>query len=807
MASYNIDIYANDRTGRSLSNIEKQLGSINSRGRAVAGTLAGLATGAVARGIINQYRSYEKYNTVLRTYLGSQAKATSELNRLQKLANRLPQDLDDVTNAFTIFTRAGIDTSSKSLSAFSNIATANGKSLTQLGEAVADALTGEFERLKEFGIKVSKENGKFVADIGNGQSIIASSSADLVRQLKALGEEGGKFGQAAANNAGTLNQSLSNLQGAIFSTSLTIGEQLAPALILAADLTADWLTNHEELIKALSTRIGKGLVAGVEAISRALPVIADNIELVRAAAVSMLTFKAYTAAAQGFRQLGFVISDVRREMKKFAGGAVAAKVQTSQLGQIVGNLAKKIATVAGGFRNFAGSFVGLAARVTGVGVAVKGLASLAPLLANPFVLAAAAIAAAVYGAFKYFEDESIKIAGLQTTVGEVVEALWWKTTTVIKEYWASFVNFVGNAVSDLTAFLTTQWQAVKEAATAYIEPIAAGWQWVVNTVGGYVETLVDNVIGGFVFIGKAVWETVKQIPEFFMAVFSSIKTMVLDFAGRIVRQFGNIGEAIKTAIAAPFTDATLGDAITAATRNAFEGMGAVVSEEWKAIGKTSPDWGRIAGESFTGGYSDAIGEGMGHAALAMQVAGQAVSDAAATAWTDTKTTVAAAAASVGTSVRGVVEEYRGYQEATATAAISTAYYDDAILRLSRNQEVAVATTDELTTATKESGKAALTAAQEIAYGLSLEQAKYNNLNAALSNTSAIQALSKAYGVSADLITSKLREARNSITDFHQENVSITGIIGDTWAEMGSGCLLYTSPSPRDRQKSRMPSSA
>ena len=26
-------------------------------------------------------------------------------------------------------------------------------------------------------------------------------------------------------------------------------------------------------------------------------------------------------------------------------------------------------------------------------------------------------------------------------------------------------------------------------------------------------------------------------------------------------------------------------------------------------------------------------------------------------------------------------------------------------------------------------------------------------------------------------------------------------------EMGGGCLLYTSPSPRDRQKSRMPSSA
>ena len=28
-----------------------------------------------------------------------------------------------------------------------------------------------------------------------------------------------------------------------------------------------------------------------------------------------------------------------------------------------------------------------------------------------------------------------------------------------------------------------------------------------------------------------------------------------------------------------------------------------------------------------------------------------------------------------------------------------------------------------------------------------------------------------------------------------------------YADKGDGCLLYTSPSPRDRQKSRMPSSA
>ena len=36
---------------------------------------------------------------------------------------------------------------------------------------------------------------------------------------------------------------------------------------------------------------------------------------------------------------------------------------------------------------------------------------------------------------------------------------------------------------------------------------------------------------------------------------------------------------------------------------------------------------------------------------------------------------------------------------------------------------------------------------------------------------------------------------------------IAGIIGGVIVGLMSGCLLYTSPSPRDRTRSRMPSSA
>ena len=54
---------------------------------------------------------------------------------------------------------------------------------------------------------------------------------------------------------------------------------------------------------------------------------------------------------------------------------------------------------------------------------------------------------------------------------------------------------------------------------------------------------------------------------------------------------------------------------------------------------------------------------------------------------------------------------------------------------------------------------------------------------------------------------KLRDdLQNSFTSFNRYEIP-EGARPDTVAEDLYGCLLYTSPSPRDRTRSRMPSSA
>lgn len=335
MADYDIIIRAQDKTGRTLNKVEKRLdglekssGAVTKALGAAGAALAAFATGGALSGVISTYTAFEKYRTVLAVYTGSQAKANAELNRLQKLANALPQDLQDITQSFVLFKSRGLDTSTKALTAFSNIATANGKSLTQLGEAVADALTGEFERLKEFGIKVSKENDQFVADIGNGQKILAASTTELVNKLQQLGEEGGKFGNAAAENAGTLAQNLSNLRGAAFEASVAFGEGAAPGLKTFSQVMTATIRANKDMIQSLGELVGSFGVKLAQAM-RLVISLADEIRI---------AFLAYLALSLTKYTVGLAMQFTRLAGSLKLAGAAAINFNRAAAKNIIGVL-------------------------------------------------------------------------------------------------------------------------------------------------------------------------------------------------------------------------------------------------------------------------------------------------------------------------------------------------------------------------------------------------------------------------------------------------------------------------------------
>lgn len=270
---------------KSLGSITRTAVSVGNALVVASTALTAFATAAAVRSIINVTTEMEGFRAQLTTYLGDQKLANAELERLGKLANSLPQDIGDLTQAFTVFTRFGLNTSNEAMTAFANIASANSKSIVQFAEAVADSLTGEFERLKEFGIKVSNENGKLIARIGEDTVAVATSASELTKQLTALGEEGGRFAGAAEAQANTLSTALSNLRGALFLAADEVGQGgFGAAVAEAARQITDYINNNDELIQQISVDLTTAFIF----LKDVIKIVIANIDLLAYAFIALV---------------------------------------------------------------------------------------------------------------------------------------------------------------------------------------------------------------------------------------------------------------------------------------------------------------------------------------------------------------------------------------------------------------------------------------------------------------------------------------------------------------------------------------
>jgi len=274
MSDIKLIVSATDKATPVLKRINKQVDRFESksaRGTRAASAMGGAmkAAGAalvaigfakVVSGIVTTSAKFESLRASLKTVTGSLDGARVAMSQIEKFTATTPFQLDEVANSFIILKRMGIDTTAESLKAFGNIAAANGKSFEQLSEAVADAMTGEFERLKEFGIKVKQENGKFIASMGSTQLSVSNSAEELVNSLKSLGEEGGAYASGLADQAATMGGKFSNLQDNFASFAKGIGEG---GLNTALKEVLDTFNGLFEGSGQLANKIGAGLGAAI----------------------------------------------------------------------------------------------------------------------------------------------------------------------------------------------------------------------------------------------------------------------------------------------------------------------------------------------------------------------------------------------------------------------------------------------------------------------------------------------------------------------------------------------------------------
>lgn len=193
--------------------------------------------------IVRTAAQFEKLNAQLVTIEGSTERAELAFERIESFATTTPFQLEEVVDAFIRLRARGLDPSMDALMAYGNVASGMSKSLEQVIEAVADAATGEFERLKEFGIKASKQGDTVRFTFQGITTEVRNSSAEIEAYLQSIGTV--QFAGSMERQMDTLGGASSNLQDAIGKLALKIDSEtgLTAALRSAMGVMTQWANN------------------------------------------------------------------------------------------------------------------------------------------------------------------------------------------------------------------------------------------------------------------------------------------------------------------------------------------------------------------------------------------------------------------------------------------------------------------------------------------------------------------------------------------------------------------------------------
>lgn len=207
----------------------------------IAGAIAGLK--GLVTNIIDVRKEFEKYEAVLTNTLGSSRAARTEMQMLQRFAAETPFQLTELTGAFVKLTNYGLKPNKDELTKYGDIASSVGKGFDQLVEGIADAVTGQFERLKEFGIKASQEGDK-VSFTFKGQKTVVDNNADSIKNyILSLGKLEGVQGSMAAISA-TLGGRISNMGDAWDNLMNTMGAGSSGVMITVIN----WMTSFIDML-------------------------------------------------------------------------------------------------------------------------------------------------------------------------------------------------------------------------------------------------------------------------------------------------------------------------------------------------------------------------------------------------------------------------------------------------------------------------------------------------------------------------------------------------------------------------------
>jgi hypothetical protein len=265
---------AMNKTADSTQKATKEVTTFNAKLKEIAigaAAFAGINFGIdsvkqLGSSVIAITSQFQKFKAVLTNTLGSEGAALNSLQLIQDFAAKTPFSVAELTDSFVKLVNSGFKPTEKELTSLGDLAASKGKQLDQLTEAIIDSQTGEFERLKEFGVKASKEGDKVTFTFKGIKTQVDFTQKSIEKYILGLGNLKGVSGSMSAISQ-TLGGRISNLGDTFDSLLLKLGDAFLPVINVVIDILSDlagWVKENTGGIKAFSQGLADGLkfVAG-----------------------------------------------------------------------------------------------------------------------------------------------------------------------------------------------------------------------------------------------------------------------------------------------------------------------------------------------------------------------------------------------------------------------------------------------------------------------------------------------------------------------------------------------------------------
>lgn len=221
---------ARNLTGRAVGEVSKAFdglknsaSNVGSLLSPIGGALAALGAGVSLKGLIDVNVEFERLRAQLRAFSRDEGDARTQFEFLRAFAVETPFELRDLTDAWIQLRAAGLKPTQQEFRALGDLASALGKPIDQLGEAIRTAAGGSVERLNQFGVVARVAGDKIVVSFQGQTKTISRTTKAVQDYLVELSRTAG-FTGAMARQVQTLGGAISNLQDGFANFFTTVGE-------------------------------------------------------------------------------------------------------------------------------------------------------------------------------------------------------------------------------------------------------------------------------------------------------------------------------------------------------------------------------------------------------------------------------------------------------------------------------------------------------------------------------------------------------------------------------------------------------